>query len=246
MDCIVHDVTKESDTTEQLSLSLSTSWTVECEMYQKFSRNLCCWWWFSCYVASYTLTPWTAALRAPLSMGFSGKKTEVGSHFLLQEIFLTEGSKPRTHISCTAGSFFTTKPPGKPQGFMVHMLKALLMVYANGWGWFMGRWYFQKYFLWAASCKVLCYSISVQHHLFEKNHFITDFKKHSLARVNGSSVLIMLLYWMLTGLLVPKLRLCIPKKMNVLGLICKPRWHYSNIALIRINQEHQMYAKSEF
>ena len=77
-------------------------------------------------------TPWTAALRAPLSMGFSGKKTEVGSHFLLQEIFLTEGSKPRTHISCTAGSFFTTKPPGKPQGFMVHMLKALLMGYANG------------------------------------------------------------------------------------------------------------------
>ena len=51
---------------------------------------------------------------------------------------------------------------------------------------------------------------------------------------------------MLPGLLVPKLRLCIPKKMNVLGLICKPRWHYSNIALIRINQEHQMYAKSEF
>ena len=79
-------------------------------------------------------TPWTAALRAPLSMGFSGKKTGVGSYFLLQEIFLTEGSKPRTHISCLAGSFFTTKPPGKPQGFMVHMLKALLMGYANALG----------------------------------------------------------------------------------------------------------------
>uniref|UniRef100_A0A4W2F7W2 Cadherin-6 n=2 Tax=Bos indicus x Bos taurus TaxID=30522 RepID=A0A4W2F7W2_BOBOX len=68
---------------------------------------------------SYTFNPWTPALRAPPSMGFSGKKTGVGSHFLLQEIFLTEGSKPRTHISCLAGNFFTTKPPGKPQGFMI-------------------------------------------------------------------------------------------------------------------------------
>ena len=78
--------------------------------------------------------PMDCSHKAPLSMGFSGKKTGVGSYFLLQEIFLTEGSKPRTHISCLAGSFFTTKPPGKPQGFMVHMLKALLMGYANALG----------------------------------------------------------------------------------------------------------------
>ena len=29
-------------------------------------------------------TPWTAAYQAPLSMGFSGKNTGVGCHFLLQ------------------------------------------------------------------------------------------------------------------------------------------------------------------
>ena len=30
-------------------------------------------------------TPWTVAHLPPLSMGFSGKNTEVGCHFLLQE-----------------------------------------------------------------------------------------------------------------------------------------------------------------
>ena len=33
-----------------------------------------------------------------------GKNTGVGSHFLLQEIFLTQGLDP---VSCTAGRFFT-------------------------------------------------------------------------------------------------------------------------------------------
>jgi len=39
-------------------------------------------------------TPWIVARPAPLSMGFSsfpGKNTGVGCHFLLQEIFLTQG-----------------------------------------------------------------------------------------------------------------------------------------------------------
>ena len=30
-------------------------------------------------------TPWTVAYQAPLSMGFSGKNTGVGCHFLLKE-----------------------------------------------------------------------------------------------------------------------------------------------------------------
>ena len=39
-------------------------------------------------------TRWTVAHRAPLSMGLnlSGKNTGVGCHFLLQGIFLTQGS----------------------------------------------------------------------------------------------------------------------------------------------------------
>ena len=37
-------------------------------------------------------TPWTVAYQAPVSMAFSGKSTEVGYHFLLQGIFLTQES----------------------------------------------------------------------------------------------------------------------------------------------------------
>ena len=38
-------------------------------------------------------TPWTIACQAPPPMGFfSGKNTGVGCHFLLQGIFLTQGS----------------------------------------------------------------------------------------------------------------------------------------------------------
>ena len=37
----------------------------------------------------------SVACQAPLSMGFSGKITGVGCHFLSQGIFLTQGSNPR-------------------------------------------------------------------------------------------------------------------------------------------------------
>ena len=37
-------------------------------------------------------TPWIVAYQAPPSMGFSGKNTGVGRHFLLQGIFPTLGS----------------------------------------------------------------------------------------------------------------------------------------------------------
>ena len=40
------------------------------------------------------VTPWTAARQATPSMGFPGKNTGVGCHFLLQGIFLTQGSNP--------------------------------------------------------------------------------------------------------------------------------------------------------
>ena len=46
------------------------------------------------------VTTWTVACQAPLFMGrifFQGKNTEMGCHFLLQEIFPTQGSNP---ISC--------------------------------------------------------------------------------------------------------------------------------------------------
>ena len=44
------------------------------------------------------VTRWTVACQAPMSMGFPGKNTGVGCHFLLQGIFLTQGSNP--HLLC--------------------------------------------------------------------------------------------------------------------------------------------------
>ena len=46
--------------------------------------------------------------------GFLGTVTALGCHFLLQRIFLTQGSNLCLHVSCTAGRFFTAVPPGKP------------------------------------------------------------------------------------------------------------------------------------
>ena len=43
---------------------------------------------------------------------FPGKNTEVGYHFLVQGIFLTQGSNPTSHApTALAGRFFTTIPP---------------------------------------------------------------------------------------------------------------------------------------
>ncbi|CAN0453615.1 unnamed protein product [Rangifer tarandus platyrhynchus] len=49
-----------------------------------------------CYhlVMSDSVTPWTIALQAPLSMSSPGKHTGVGCLSLLQGIFLTQGSNP--------------------------------------------------------------------------------------------------------------------------------------------------------
>ena len=38
-----------------------------------------------------SVTPWTVALQAPLSMEFSSQEYGVGCHFLLQEIFPSQG-----------------------------------------------------------------------------------------------------------------------------------------------------------
>ena len=58
------------------------------------------------------VTPWTVARQAPLSMGFSSKNTEVGSHSLFQGIFSNPG------IECWSpalqASSFLSEYPGKP------------------------------------------------------------------------------------------------------------------------------------
>ena len=60
------------------------------------------------------VTPWTVAVQAPLSMGYS--RQEYGSGLL----FPLPGNLPDPGIEpvspAFAGGFFTTGPPGKPQG----------------------------------------------------------------------------------------------------------------------------------
>ena len=49
----------------------------------------------SCLLVSDSASSWTAALQVPWSMGIlQGKNTVVGCHFLLQEIFPTQGLNP--------------------------------------------------------------------------------------------------------------------------------------------------------
>ena len=47
---------------------------------------------WSCSVVSSSATPWTAAHQAPPPIGFSRQEYWSGCHFLLQRIFLTQGS----------------------------------------------------------------------------------------------------------------------------------------------------------
>ena len=64
------------------------------------------------------VTPWTVALLHPWN--FPGKSTGVGCHFLLQGIFLTEGSNPGfPHCRQTLPS----EPPGKssPDSSIIYM-----------------------------------------------------------------------------------------------------------------------------
>ena len=44
-----------------------------------------------------------------------GKNTGMGCCALLQRIFPTQGLNSISCVSCIAGEFFTTEPPGKPQ-----------------------------------------------------------------------------------------------------------------------------------
>ena len=67
------------------------------------------------------LTPWTVAQQT--SQRSPGKNTGVGCHFLLQGIFLDQGSKPPT----LAGWFFTTEPLRKPYANFFFFLSRSVM-----------------------------------------------------------------------------------------------------------------------
>ena len=58
------------------------TFVISCVHAQSFSRG------------QHSVTPWTVACQAPLSMDSPGKNPWVGCHFLLQGIFQTQGSNP--------------------------------------------------------------------------------------------------------------------------------------------------------
>ena len=71
---------------------------------------------FSHSIMSYSLQP-HGLHDLPDSSAWDspGKNTALGCHFLLQGIFLSQRSNScLLQVSCIAGRFFTTEPPGKP------------------------------------------------------------------------------------------------------------------------------------
>ena len=65
---------------------------------------------------------------------FSRQNTGVVYHFLLQEIFLTQGSQPLLFVSpALAGRFFTTEPPGKISHIYHTSCFLFLSTFRNTW-----------------------------------------------------------------------------------------------------------------
>ena len=64
---------------------------------------------FSRSVLSDSVTPWTRARQAPLSMGFSSQEYWSGLQFPSPGGLSNPGVEPG--VSCTAGGFFTTESP---------------------------------------------------------------------------------------------------------------------------------------
>ena len=65
-------------------------------------------------VSDSVVTPWTVPHQDPLSVGFPGKNTGLGCHFLLQGIFLTQGLNPNLLcLLCWQADSLPTAPTGK-------------------------------------------------------------------------------------------------------------------------------------
>ena len=78
------------------------------------------------------VTPWTVALRAPLSMKFSRLEHWDGLPFPLSGDLPDEGIE--TASPALAGGFFTTEPPGKPKDsntlFIIKLFRYVLFDYS--------------------------------------------------------------------------------------------------------------------
>ena len=76
------------------------------------------------------MTPWTVAHQAPLSTGFCRQEYWNGLPFPFQGIFQTEGLN---RVSCLAGRFFTTEPPGNPILWSSVQLLSRVRLFATPW-----------------------------------------------------------------------------------------------------------------
>ena len=74
-------------------------------------------------MSNSSMTPWTVAHQAPLSMGFSRQEYWSGLPFPSPEDLPNPGIK---HVS--AGRFLTTKPPGKPNQAHTGLFVCLIFV----------------------------------------------------------------------------------------------------------------------
>ena len=70
-----------------------------------------CWWWCS-VISDCFVIPWTVVHHAPLSMGIS--QARILDRVAISFSRRSSRASARTLVSCTAGGFFTTEPPGKP------------------------------------------------------------------------------------------------------------------------------------
>ena len=92
---------------------------------------------------SNSVTPWTVACQAPMSMGFSRQNTGVGSHSLLLELFPTHGLNPGLphcrwslyclshHLThkCREILFVYIHCPYELWGLFIYIYKYILLIY---------------------------------------------------------------------------------------------------------------------
>ena len=79
----------------------------------------------SCYLLSDSVTPWTVAHQAPLSIGFPRKEYWSGLSFPSQGDLPDPGIKPV--FPALQADFFTVELPGKP-GISIYILLLLLLL----------------------------------------------------------------------------------------------------------------------
>ena len=87
------------------------SYSLHMNKFAQLEKNLML--LLSHYVVSDSVTPWTVALQAPLSMGFSRQESWSGLPFLSPGDLLDPGIKPWS--LSLAGGFFTTDHLGSPK-----------------------------------------------------------------------------------------------------------------------------------